>query len=68
MSWPSRGTGISAQFPSLMVAEKGMDMWWRPFGMLHSSSDKICAYAPCSEYYNDESPAPSDGNWGDQDY
>ena len=47
---------------------EGWDMWWRPFGLLRAASDNICAYAPCSDYYNDESPAPADGNWGDQDY
>ncbi|KAJ6092480.1 hypothetical protein N7486_007769 [Penicillium sp. IBT 16267x] len=47
---------------------EGWDMWWRPFGMLRSAKDKICAYAPCSETYDDESTAMADSNWGDQDY
>lgn len=49
-------------------SEEGLDMYMRPFAQLRSSSDNICAYAPCSEYYDGKSPAASDGNWGDQDY
>ncbi|KKK20303.1 hypothetical protein P175DRAFT_0502574 [Aspergillus ochraceoroseus IBT 24754] len=49
-------------------SEEGWDQWMRPFGMLRSRHDDVCAYAPCDEYYDGKSPKAADGNWGDQDY